>query len=245
MGLRTLFRIERLLSHSLRSSAQVARAMTYVDLYSLSRVSLMKAIANFPKAQRLVRRSAILVSLRREVIRLAKMQRFAENSTSFVDNVLKASEEHTASESMQHAAAGLKKGQHARGLGVKLNGAGESIQDAIADLRGEMQKTMKEMMVGLMGMNQGGGSGGGGGGGGAGSGAGAAGGGGTASGGAMDAALGRELLSALAAMRQDMAEQKQELAAQRAEMKEEVGSLKVVVADLRSQLKSSGVGLPG
>ena len=220
--------------------------MTYVELYSLSRVSLMKAIASFPKAQRLVRRSAILVSLRREVIRMAKMQRFAENPSSFVDNVLKASEEHTCSESMQHAAAGLKKGQHARGLGHKANGVDESIQDAITELREEMQKSMKEMMMGLAEANHGGGVASGGGalsGGGAASG-GASGGGAASGGGGVDAEVGRELLSTLAAMRQDMAEQKQELAMQRAEMREEIGSLKAGVAVLRHQLKSSALTLP-
>jgi len=132
----------------------VARAMTYVELYSLSRISLMRAIQGFPQAQRNVRRSAILVSLRREIIRFSKTKTFARRQSFFVDNVLKASEAQVVRDSSDVE-------ERTSHLTTE-----EQLKELMSDLKASMASAAKVQPAGngsANGSNGGGGGGGGGG----------------------------------------------------------------------------------
>jgi len=73
----------------------VARCMTYVEVYSISRQVFFKVTSSFDTAARLVRRGAVLVIARRGVIKLVKQlrqQRDEGDGRSFMDMVLDASQ---------------------------------------------------------------------------------------------------------------------------------------------------------
>ena len=57
----------------------LARAMSFLDLYALSRETLLTVLSNFPISARRLRRAQILLALRREVIELAKSFRMANH----------------------------------------------------------------------------------------------------------------------------------------------------------------------
>ena len=63
--------------------------MTYVEVYALSRVHLLKAVEHFPVARRLVRRAIFVVALRREVIKRASHARKANEDV--IDSIMAAS----------------------------------------------------------------------------------------------------------------------------------------------------------
>ena len=78
------------------ASSHVPRCMTYVECYSLSADTLNKILAAFPMAKKLTKRAAVLLSLRRFLIRHAKAYRKAMEaktgqsslSNTFVDQIM-------------------------------------------------------------------------------------------------------------------------------------------------------------
>ena len=75
------------------ASPTVARCMTYVEVFSISKVALSKVTGAFPEAKRLVRRRAVLVIARRALVRLVKQLRQKRDDgdgRSFMELVLDA-----------------------------------------------------------------------------------------------------------------------------------------------------------
>ena len=91
----------------------VARCMTYVEVYSISRQVFFKVTSSFDTAARLVRRGAVLVIARRGVIKLVKQlrqQRDEGDGRSFMELVLDA--------------ANSAKGERAKVIAIGEGGAG-------------------------------------------------------------------------------------------------------------------------
>lgn len=73
----------------------LARCMTYVEVFSLSRSVFFKAINGFDEARRLVRRGAVLIMARRGVLKLVKRlhkQREGGDRRGFIDMILDAAD---------------------------------------------------------------------------------------------------------------------------------------------------------
>ena len=129
------------------SSQTIARCMTYVEVYSISRSAFFKVTNSFPEAKRIVRRRAVLVLARRGLVRLVKDLRAKKadgDGRSFIDLVL-------------DAASSSAKGSLAQVVADEQGGhAYHALQDEIAsakaatdELRDEMQREMSALREGL------------------------------------------------------------------------------------------------
>ena len=74
-------------------------AMTYVEVYALSRPYLFATIEHFPIAQRLVRRAVLTVALRREMIARKRTEEKRQGETDFIDAIIDASFKQTSAKS--------------------------------------------------------------------------------------------------------------------------------------------------
>ena len=79
-------------------SSSLARAMTYLEAYSLTHEALMTVVYQFPAASYLVRRRALCMALRRAVILLAATSRMRENFMAPAATSLRSALRRNASE---------------------------------------------------------------------------------------------------------------------------------------------------
>ena len=89
-----------ILSSDKYRSQSVARAMTYLEVYSLGHDALMEVVSHFPLAYKRVRRSAALMALRRDMILKATIARMADGGfgqTSSMHSMLENASAESAS----------------------------------------------------------------------------------------------------------------------------------------------------
>ena len=139
---------EMILDDPVSSTPTVARCMTYVEVYSLSRPAFYKVTNAFVEAKRLVRRRAVLVIARRALLRLVKRiraKRAAGDGRSFIDLVLDAAGNANGSHLAKVVAATAPGGVTVAELQEDIAAAKASTDE----LRNEMQCEMAALREGL------------------------------------------------------------------------------------------------
>ena len=128
-------------------TTSLARCMTYVEVYSISRAVFFKVTNAFDEARRLVRRGAVVILIRQGVVRLVKdlrKRREGGDRRGFMDMILDAADK--AHGQVAHVNAGV--GEHGAG-GLSLQ-----LQDDISGTRARVDTMSNELQAIRSGLNR-------------------------------------------------------------------------------------------
>ena len=141
---------------SKQMAARVARCMTYVEVFSISRLVFFKVTAAFDNATRLVKRGATILKVRHGVVALVKSlrkKRDAGDGRGFLDMILDAADK---SGTGTRATVNSLVGSEASGGAVTLNLIDDvaMTKSSVEDMKAQVQRIDTTLLAVCAGLNQ-------------------------------------------------------------------------------------------